>query len=39
MLFGFITKTKLTALVFDWFKTKQTKSKEKSPLSTKTKLM
>ena len=39
ILFGFITKTKLTALVLDWLKTKQIKTKETSPLSTKTKQM
>ena len=39
ILFGFITKTKLMALVLDWLKTKQIKTKETSPLSTKTKLM
>ena len=38
-LFGFITKTKLMALVLDWLKTKQIKTKEISPLSTKAKLM
>ena len=39
ILFGFITKTKLMALVLDWLKTKQIKTKENSPLNTKTKLM
>jgi len=37
ILFGFINKTKLMALVFDWLKTKQIKTKETSPLSIKTK--
>ena len=35
ILFGLITKTKLMALVFDWLKTKQIKTKETSPLCTK----
>ena len=39
ILFGFITKTKLKLLVLDWLKTKQIKTKETPPLSTKTKLM
>ena len=39
ILFGFMTKTKLMALVLDLLKTKQIKTKETSPLSTKTKLM
>ena len=39
ILFGFITKTKLMALVLDWLKTKQIKTKETSLLSTETKLM
>ena len=39
ILFGFITKTKLMALVLDWLKTKQIKTKKTSPLSTKTKPM
>ena len=36
ILFAFITKTKQMALVFDWLKTKQIKTKENSPLTSKT---
>ena len=39
ILFRFITKTKVLALVLDWLKTKELKTEETSPLSTKTKLM